>query len=163
MPPAQNKNTYHNWRKLECAKESLVAACISAHSFRGLSQAENRPQIHQQAADHDGTAKLHHATGTRARCGFARFGQKYEEKDEEEEEGENLIGEAGEQDIIGCLRRLVVAFSVTNQCRSDNLGDGSDHIARDEKREDEFLLQAERAQILAESIDQRGEDCVNGG
>lgn len=140
-----------------------MATRISAHSFRGFSQAENRPQVHQHAADHDRAAELHHATGTRARGGFARFGQKYEEKDEEEEEGENLIGEAGEQDIIGCHRGLVVAFGATDQSGPGNLGDGSDHIARDEKKENDFLLQAEGAQILAEGVDQRGENGVDGG
>lgn len=163
MPPTQDQNTYHDWRKLECTEESLMAACISAYSFRGFGQAENRPQIHQQAADHDRATELHQATGPRARGCFARFGQKHEKKDEEEQEGENLIHETGEQDIIGRVRRLVIAFGNTDQSRPNNLGDGSDNITRDEENEDELLLQAERTQILAEGINQRRKDCVDGG
>ena len=162
MPPTQNENTYHDWRKLECAEKGFMAARISTDSFRGFGQTENRPQVYQQAADHDGAAELHHAPSTRARSRFARFGQKHEEKDEEEQEGENLIDETGEQDIIGRLRGLVVAFGIPDQGRPDNLGDGSNYITRDEKGQDKLLLQTERTQILTEGIDQRRKNCVDG-
>lgn len=163
MPPPQNQNTQDDRRELQRAEERLMAARIPAYPLGGFGQAENRPQVDQQAADDDGAAELHQATGAGAGGCFARFGQKDEEEDKKKEEGEDLVDEAGEQDVVGRVGRFVVAFGIADQARADHLGDGGDDVAGDEEPEDELLLEAEGAQILAEGVDQRGEGCVDGG
>lgn len=74
-----------------------------------------------------------------------------------------MIDEASKQDIIGLVWRFVVALSDANQGRTDNLSDCRNHVARDEKPENELFAQAVWTQTLAEDIYQRRERGVDGG
>jgi hypothetical protein len=80
---------------------------------------------------------------------------------QKDEKGEDLEGQAGEEDVIRCGRVFPVRFRLANQSCAGDLHACGDDIADDEYDEDE--ARRERCELAAQPIDEDGEDGVYSG
>lgn len=140
-----------------------MAAGIATHAVGCLGQPENGSQIDEQAAEDERAAEAHQAALARAGSRFAGARQKDTKQDEENEETDDLNGQAGEQDIIPCVGAAIVALGTADEGRPSDLSDGGADITSDKNPNDLAPAETERAQGLAEGGNERGQGGVDAG
>lgn len=163
MPPPQDPHRQYHRRKLQPPKQSLLPTRIPLHPLRRLRQPEDRPQINQQRRHDDGEGELHHAAFTAGRRALSRAVDEVAEEGDEDEEGEDLECQAGEEDVICGGWALPIAFRDADQSCPGNLHDSSDDVAGYEDGDDPLPPAPQAHSLIPQRTDHGRQGRVDSG
>lgn len=163
MPPTEHQDGDHDGRELQHAEKSFMAAGVTSDPFGRLGHAEDGSQIDEQTADDESAAEAHQTALARARHRFPSPSQEHGEQDQEDEKAKDLNAETRQQDVVARVRAFGVALRRADQGGTRDLGDGGEDVTGDENPDDLPSAEPQRAHVLAQGGDERGERGVNGG
>jgi len=145
-------------RKLERAEEDLPRAQLAAETLGRLGQTEDGSQVDHERGDGKGGDEGDEPVGPQLAAGAEDEDAR---QDDEHADGEDLVRQTAEQDVVGRGGILAVGLLDADEGGAGDLGDGGDDVAGDEDPEDD--LGREHRVGASEPVDQGAQDGVDAG
>lgn len=128
VPVHKEVHCHDYWCKLQAAKVDFVSRQSRHQALRSLRQPKARPQVHGQSRDDERNDK---APADRRRTLPGSY-QSPEQHGQEDGKREHLEREAGQEDVVGSRRILLVGIRHSHQSRTCDLDDRRHDVAHDE-------------------------------
>lgn len=158
MPDIQQRHGQDHGQELECAKINLLCAQIAAQPLCGFGKTENGSQIDQESGGREGGNKEREASLLDLP---PRAKDEHTAQDDEQTNGEDLVGQTTQQDVVGSSGVLLLLLLHTDQSRACDLSDGGDNVRGDE--EPQNPLGGKERVFTSQSVDESGQDGVDTG
>ncbi|MBA7495503.1 hypothetical protein ES702_06090 [subsurface metagenome] len=134
MPPNKDIHRHDNRQKLKTPEIHLMRRQVLHQTLRRLRQPEDSPQIHSQRSDSSSRDKSLEFLGGDAPGAV----HEKTENDDEDEEGDDLEGETGEENVVGGCGVVAGGVGYAYHCGAGDLDDCGEDVAEDEDPEDGF-------------------------